>query len=112
MRTLAALSNLSSIGAILAFFGIVDTSELLEEHGPKIFALWARAVAEIDAQPPPSECEHLERYAAAARAAYQAVAIPARAGARGWCVIEGGAAGVRGWHAGLTPAVSVLRPSR
>lgn len=94
MRTLVALSNLSRIGAILAFFGIADTADLLEEHGPRVLALWARAAAEIDLQPPPSESEHLERYATAARSAYEAVALPARVGARGWSVIDGGAAGV------------------
>ena len=96
MRSLAALSNLSRIGAILAFFGIADTADLLEEHGPRVLALWAQAAAEIDSQPPPSESEHLERYAAAARTAYEAVALPARVGARGWSVIDGGAPGVPG----------------
>ncbi len=91
MRTLDALSNLSQIGAILAFFGIADTAGVLEEHGYRVLHLWARAVAEIDARPPPSEPEQLERYAAAARKAYDAVARPARVGARGWYVIEGGA---------------------
>ncbi|HEX9242905.1 MAG TPA: hypothetical protein VF875_10745 [Anaeromyxobacter sp.] len=91
MRTLSALSNLSRIGAILAFFGVADTAGVVEEHGDRIFGLWARAVAEIDARQPPTEPELLERYATALRAAYEAVARPARVGARGWAVIDGGA---------------------
>ncbi len=91
MRTLERLSHLSRIGDILAFFGIADTAGVLGEHGRTILGLWAREVAAIDdARPIPGEAELLQRYGTALRGAYEAVALPARRGARGWCVIDGG----------------------
>ncbi len=100
MRTLEQLSHLSRIGDILAFFGIDDSAGVLHEHGKMILGLWAREVAAIDdTRPLPAEPERLQRYAAALRGAYEAVALPARRGARGWCVIEGGARSVGARHA-------------
>ncbi|HEX9401464.1 MAG TPA: hypothetical protein VF912_15245 [Anaeromyxobacter sp.] len=94
MKTLEQLSNLSRIVDILAFFGIADTAGVVEEHGATILRLWAHAVAALDElRPQPPEPERLRCYAAALRGAYEAVARPARHGARGWYVIEGGARG-------------------
>jgi hypothetical protein len=92
MRTLDELSRLSTIRDILAFFAIADAAGVVADRGDTILRLWARDVARIDeARPQPPEAERLERYAEALRAAYEAVAVPARLGARGWYVIGGGA---------------------
>jgi hypothetical protein len=91
MRTLEALSHLSRVSDICAFFGIPDDAGVLGEHGGEILALWAREVAAIDAlRPPPPEPERLARYASALHRCHEAFALPARCGARGWRVIEGG----------------------
>jgi hypothetical protein len=94
MRTLDQLSALRHIGDILAFFGIADSAGIVGDHGGRVLGLWAREVASIDgARPVPAEAELLRRYEVALRAAYDAVARPARRGARGWYVVQGGAAG-------------------
>ncbi len=94
MRTLDQLSALRHIGDILAFFGIADSAGVVRDHGGRILALWAREVAAIDGvRPVPAEGELLRRYGAALRVAYEAVARPARRGARGWYVVQGGEAG-------------------
>jgi hypothetical protein len=93
MGTLDQLSTLCRLPDILAFFGIEDSAGVVAEHGDAVLALWARDVAaEDDARPDATEAERLGRYAAALRAAYEAVARPARRGARGWLLLEGGAA--------------------
>jgi hypothetical protein len=92
MGTLEQLSTLCRIRDILAFFGLEDGAGILAEHGDLVLTLWARDVATLDdLQPDVSDAERLDRYGAALRAAYEAVARPARRGARGWVILEGGA---------------------
>ena len=93
MGPLDQLSTLCRVRDILAFFGVEDSAGVVAEHGDTILALWARDVAAVDdARPDAPEAERLGRYGAALRAAYEAVARPARRGARGWLLLEGGAA--------------------
>jgi hypothetical protein len=93
MGSLDQLSTLCRIGDILAFFGIEDGAGIVADHGAAILSLWAREVAAVDDRAPDAtEAERLGLYGAALRVAYEAVARPARRGARGWIVLEGGAA--------------------
>jgi hypothetical protein len=93
MGPLDQLSTLCRVGDILTFFGIEDSAGVVADHGHAILTLWARAVAAVDdARPDAPEAERLSRYGAALRAAYEAVARPARRGARGWLLLDGGAA--------------------
>lgn len=93
MGPLDRLSTLRRLADILAFFGLEDSAGVVPEHGDAILALWAREVALADAaRPEAPEAERLAGYRAALRAAYEAVARPARRGARGWILLEGGAA--------------------
>jgi hypothetical protein len=92
MGTLEQLSTLWRIADLLLFFGIEDSAGIIADHGELVLSLWARKAAAIDAlRPEPSDRERLDRYGAALRAAYDAVARPARRGRRGWVLLDGGA---------------------